>query len=308
MNPRSSGISDRLRDRVLRRAGLDGPPPVNLEGLRRLYNAWCLAVPFDNVRKMIAIRTGAPLPGRDATDFFQSWLETGAGGTGWSGSNALYELAHSLRFNARRAAGSMYDDGSPNHGTVIVTIDSAEWLIDSSLLTAEPIPLAGHPYFRSDGVSAIEVEADAGSHVLWTSAPHQPSSIACRIFSQPLSYDAVLAKYEDSRRQSPFNQRLYARRNDSGRVILLRGRTRFERSIGGLTARDLSEDELRASLRTEFGFSQSLIDAWSRCGALASSLERSSAEPPPPNKGVPPSQRTASASAFSLQNSRPTCP
>jgi hypothetical protein len=38
-------------------------------------------VPFDNVRKMIALRSAGhtPLPGGDAVEFFENWLEHGTG-------------------------------------------------------------------------------------------------------------------------------------------------------------------------------------------------------------------------------------
>jgi arylamine N-acetyltransferase len=287
----SPGISARLRGRVLRRLGLRKSPPPTLDGLRQVYNAWCRHVPFDNVRKMLALRAAAPLPGCDATDFFEGWLETGAGGTCWSGSNALYELLYSLGFHAHRATGSMHDIGFPNHGTVIVTVDSGEFLVDSSLLTYEPVPLAGSLYTYDDGVIRIEVEPDAGCHILWTRGPHQSFFLACRVFHESISHDTVLANYENSRRQSPFNQRLYALRSLSGRTVLLRGNTRYERTPGGISTRDLSPTELCDSLHADIGLSRPLIDAWSECGALAASLEPPSGPPPPPPRNVPPSQR-----------------
>ncbi|MCC6367821.1 MAG: arylamine N-acetyltransferase [Bryobacterales bacterium] len=289
--PVSPGISARLRGRVLRRLGLGNTPPPDLDGLRQVYNAWCRRVPFDNVRKMLALRTGSPLPGCDATDFFEGWLETGAGGTCWSGSNALYELLCSLGFRARRAAGSMHDIGSPNHGTVIVTLDSAEFLADSSLLTYEPVPLAGSLHTYDDGINRIEVEPDAGGHILWTRGPHQSFFLACRIFHENVSHETVLANYENSRRQSPFNQRLYALRSLPGRMILLRGNTRYERTRSGVSTQNLTPEELCDSLHADIGLSRPLIGAWSDCGALAASLEPPSGPAPPPPRNVPPSQR-----------------
>ena len=48
-----------LIDRVLERLGFGTPPAIDLDGLSGLYAAWCARVPFDNVRKIIALRTGA---------------------------------------------------------------------------------------------------------------------------------------------------------------------------------------------------------------------------------------------------------
>jgi len=42
-------------------------------------------VPFDNVRKLIHVKSGkaGPLPGGTAEDFFTAWLRHGTGGTCW---------------------------------------------------------------------------------------------------------------------------------------------------------------------------------------------------------------------------------
>jgi N-hydroxyarylamine O-acetyltransferase len=261
-------VTEKLRDRVLVRLGLDGPAGADLPGLRRLYRAWCLSVPFDNVRKLIALRAGAALPGRDAADFFTNWLETGAGGTCWSGSNALYALLRSLGFQPRLAAGSMHDLGSPNHGTVIVTIGGVDWRADTSLLTHAPIPLACARYFHSDGLTTADLEYDSRGYLLWTNTPHQHVPTGCRIFPEPVGGQFVLDRYEASRNQGPFNDCVHVRRNFPGRVVVVRGATRFERTVDGISAHALSADELCAALEREMGLSRSLISGWCACGGL----------------------------------------
>ncbi|MBV6430263.1 MAG: hypothetical protein IANPNBLG_00372 [Bryobacteraceae bacterium] len=300
----SPGITAALRSRVLRGLGIDGTPPANLDGLRRVYNAWSRHVPFDNVRKLLALRTGSPLPGRDAADFFEPWLGSGAGGTCWSGSNALHQLLCSLGFNARLAAGSMHDLEIRNHGTVIVTLDSAEYLTDSSLLTYEPLPLAARLHTYRDGLNSVEVEPGSGSHVVWTRGPHQSYPIPCRVFHEPITRETALSNYENSRRRSPFNHSLYALRSLPGRMILLRGSTRFERTHAGVSTRTLNPWELREALHADIGISWPLIDAWTECGALAASLDPPDGpEPPhthpPEARNVPPSLRPG----FSLTSS-----
>ena len=110
-----------MRDRVVEKLGFQAAPPPDLDGLRALYAAWCARVPFDNVRKMIALRTpGAPLPGTTAEDFFEGWLRDGAGGTCWPSSQALWALLSALGFEARRVVASMRDTGYGSHGTVKV--------------------------------------------------------------------------------------------------------------------------------------------------------------------------------------------
>src|SRR5690242_18524933 len=58
------GISPELRERVLARLGLQQNPATTLAGLREVYAAWCANVPFDNVRKLIHVRSEnkGPLP------------------------------------------------------------------------------------------------------------------------------------------------------------------------------------------------------------------------------------------------------
>jgi arylamine N-acetyltransferase len=126
-----------LQELVLARLGLPAAPLADLGGLRAIYRAWCANVPFDNVRKMMALRAqnDLPLPGGGAVSFLENWLAGGTGGTCWPTSNALYELLRSLGFEARRAAGSMRDPGIVNHATVKVAIDGRDWLVDSSLLS-----------------------------------------------------------------------------------------------------------------------------------------------------------------------------
>ena len=132
-----------LLARILGRLGLSDAPPPTLEGLHAVYAAWCAGVPFDNVRKMIALGAmhDRTLPGTNAEDFFEAWLATGAGGTCWPTSNALFELVAALGFNARRVAGSMRDMGVISHGSVKVSIGGEDWLVGSSMLTNVPLQL-----------------------------------------------------------------------------------------------------------------------------------------------------------------------
>ena len=187
----------------------------------------------------------------------------------------------------------MFDMGFVNHGTVIVSFGSEEWLADASLMSPVPL-LLGSEQRYSDGVSAVELEPEGGSHLVWVTVPHQAGFINCRIHGETLAAGAVLARYEATRERSAFNQRLYARRNFRDRVILLRGNFRFERTSSGLAARELTEDEVQRSMGEEMGFSEELIAQWVECGGLQDSMQPSSGPAPPVVKGVPPSQRVVS--------------
>src|SRR5262245_48157505 len=87
-------LSDPLVERVLAELGLTDSGEPTPDTLRQIYSAWCQSVPFDNVRKIIHIRSGnpEPLPGSTPEDFLGSWLKFGTGGTCWSGAGAFHAL------------------------------------------------------------------------------------------------------------------------------------------------------------------------------------------------------------------------
>jgi N-hydroxyarylamine O-acetyltransferase len=288
-----TGLAADLRDRVLERLGLPGPPAPDLAGLRALYRAWCLHVPFDNVRKMIALRSGElrPLPGGHAEDFFAHWLANGCGGTCWPGSNALEELFQAAGFRARRVAGSMGDSGVVNHGSVKVTVDGRDWVVDSSLLTLVPLPLGGEVYMHRETLLAAEVEPEAGTHLIWVETPPHSGFVCCRLLVDPSDHPAYLAAYERTRESSPFNQRLYARRHRPGEIVMLIGRTRLVKTVRGTASAELTADGICQALRDDFGFSGELIDEWTRSGGLADSLAPPDAAKPPSPARLPPSRR-----------------
>ena len=286
-------LGSELRDRVTERFGLSNAPSPDLSGLKALYGAWCANVPFDNVCKMIALRAGGdlPLPGMQAVEFFESWLTHGAGGTCWSMSNALFELALSLGFEAHRIAGCVRDRGIINHGSVRVTIDGSEWLVDASIHTNVPLPLNDEVFVNSDPMFAAEVEPVGATHVIWWIPPPQSAYIPCRLLADPVDYAYYLAGYERSRAQGPFNQRLFARHNRPGEVLVLLGHTRFSKTADGLQGRDLSPEEVIEALHEDIGISQELVEQWVRAGGLKATFESPPGPKPPPIMQKPPSKR-----------------
>jgi len=285
---------------VLERLGFPHPPSLDVSGLSALYGAWCLRVPFDNTRKMIALRREAdgPLPGAYAEDFLEHWLAHGTGGTCWPSSNALFSLLRGTGFDARRVIASMRDTGMLNHASAKVRINGRDWLVDSSMLLNRPLPLSPGVFLNSDPVWPAEVEASNGSHVVWWHTPPGGVYLPCRLLTDPAPFSEYLDGYERSRERSPFNQRLYARRNRPGELVILAGRTRYLRTRDGVTSRDLHADELRQSLHEEIGLSAEMIDRWIGGGGLTASFEPPPAvSPPPADHGPPPSKRQTAASS-----------
>lgn len=289
----TSPLSIDLRNSVLERLGFSAPPDTDLNGLRLLYQTWCHNIPFDNVRKMITLRSPGvnSLPGANADEFFEKWLTDGSGGTCWSTSNALFELAASLGFEVKRIVGCMRDLGIVNHASISIHIDGCDWLVDTSLLFNIPVPLDQHIFVGNDPVLAVEIEpTDDGDHLLWVDVPPNNAYLPCRLRPAKVDYARYLAYYEASRERSPFNQRLYARRNREGELILLMGNVYFSRTAKGLDSHQLSAEETKQCLREDIGLSDRLIDDWVKSGSLNASFEPLIG-PKPPLTGKPPSQR-----------------
>ena len=282
-----------LRDRVLDRLGLSTTPAADIEGLRAVYGAWCESVNFDNIAKLIALRTAAAesFPGIDANEFFERWLTHHVGGTCWTSSNALFELVASLGFEARRIAGSMRDTGIVSHGSVKVALDGIDWLVDSSMLTRVPLPLTESLFANNEQVFSAEVEYVDGTHIIWSDLPPSPSYMPCRLLVDPAPHAFYVERWEASRDRSPFNQRLYALRNTGADRLVLSGPERIRKTPEGTQRETLNASQVCESLRGEFGVSVAILDVFRDSGALNASLEPATGPSPTPITRKPPSQR-----------------
>lgn len=267
-----------LVGRVLDRLEIQPGSEPTEETLRQLYASWCLRVPFDNVRKMIHVSssTNTPLPGGTAVDYFQAWLDHGTGGTCWAGAGALHALLSAVGFEADRALGTMLvaPDLPPNHGSVRVRLGERSFLLDTSILHHEPLPLLddeetsiGHPAW---GVTCSK--RDGRWHVQWRPL-HKPDGFECRFEGFGIHGDDYLDRYEQTRAWSPFNYQVCARRNRDNEVIgLAFGHFITLRSGGGVESVRVEDDERRRVLIDEFGMSREIV----------SQLPADRPTPPPP--------------------------
>lgn len=271
-------LSAELTERVLQKLGLNAAPDPTLNSLRRLYALWGRAVPFDNVRKLIDMASGstAPLPGTTADDFFRHWLQHGTGGTCWAGAGALSTLLRTLGFTVDRGIATMLvaPDLPPNHGTVIVTFDEGRFLVDSSILHGEPLPLI------EGGEAEIEHPAwgvrcawrDGRWHIAWRPL-HKLDGFECRIERLSAEQSEYTERYEATRGWSPFNYELSARINRDGRVVgAAFGRGVVLLGDGSILAEPFSEAQRRERLIEDMGFSEEIVDQ----------LPPDSPTPPPP--------------------------
>ena len=292
MSTSGSSVKRETLDQVRGEMGLPEAVPIDLDGLRTVYGAWCRNMTFDNIRKVISLRTGqGSLPGLDAEDYFQNWLANRSGGTCWPSSNALFELISSYGFDARRVAGSMYDLPDPNHGTVKVRLDGTDYLADSSMLTGEPLPLDGNLLIKTDGPVRIEIEYPEKGTLIWVDFPPTPDFIPCRLKIDPVDTAFYDERYEASRQMSPFNDRVYLRKVNSDGVDVLLGNMHFRREGEALVARELSADELCTAMHEIGGVSESLISRWADAGGLDASMDTSAPKPNFPDCGPRPSRR-----------------
>lgn len=217
-------LAPALLEQVLERFGFSEPPPVTLDGLRAVYGAWSQRVPFDNVRKLIHLRSGesGPLPGSDPSDFFAAWLCHGTGSTCWGGHGALHTLLAQLGFRALRGYGTMMlgPDIPPNHGTVVVDLEQGRFLVDASILHGEPLALLPSAESRIEHPSwgATATPSD-GLHRIRFRPVHMPQGLDCRVDRIDVPASVFHDFHEASRSWSPFNYALYVRANRGASVV-----------------------------------------------------------------------------------------
>lgn len=213
-----------LVERILAKLGIQKRHGDSFEDLQAIYSAWCQMVPFDNVRKMIHRRTAnpGPLPGHSADDFFHAWLMHGTGGTCWAGAGALHALLRAVGFNASRGLGTMLaaPDLPPNHGTVCVTIDDKRYLVDTAMLTGEPLlldeTLDTSILHRSRGLQCTRKEGRW--HINWRPL-HKTDGFECRLERFGLEEADYQHMHESTREWSPFNYQLSIRLNRGEQVV-----------------------------------------------------------------------------------------
>ncbi len=257
-----SAPSPALLARAFARLGLSSQPLAELAGLEALYLAWCRHVPFDNVRKRIALAQSdsEPLPGGLPDDFLSAWLEHGTGGTCWPSSNGLHALVAACGFDVRRISASMFDRDDHNHGSLVVRLGGRECIVDSSIENDVPIPLErGVARTIDDPVHPIRVEPVGDSFRVHWGMAQNTNTMPCRLMQDPVDEAFYLERYEISRGYSVFNTALYARRNFPGRLISFTGRTRHEKTASGVTSRTLSDSELHNALVAELGYSEQIV-------------------------------------------------
>ena len=254
-----------LFELVLARLGFSGRPEPTLDNLRAVYSAWCQRVPFDNVRKLIHVRSRAsgPLPGSSAEDFFEAWLRHGTGGTCWSGAGAFHALLTSLGFNADRGVGTMLvaPDVPPNHGTVLATFGAEKYLVDCAILHGEPLRLEENGETRIEHPAwGVRCSQRSGFWQVWWRALHKPDGLECRYEWFGAESGEFRDFYERTRAWSPFNYELTARVNRGDEVIGVSfGKAVTLRGNGQVAQAPIPHEERMRLLVEQFGMSEEIV-------------------------------------------------
>lgn len=252
-------LSDSAVDEIAARLGFSTRPAADIDGLTAIYDAWCRRVPFDNLRKLVALHYDLPqLPGIEPADFFAAWQLTGAGATCWGSNNALHALLTGLGFEARLMAASMFD-GDQNHGTTIVTIDDERFVVDTAVHGGVPAPMI-------DGeVSVVEyhgyrtvVRADDRGWLIELPSADATSIVPCRILDE-IDHPATEVANEKSREWSPFNHAITVGINDGSGVWKLRDGVLARFDDSGVSTRPLTAPEVDEFLIDVVGHSPQLV-------------------------------------------------
>ncbi len=264
-------LSPELIERVLAKLGLTDRPTLDLAGLNALYAACCGRFSFDNIQKRIWIAGDqtTPLTGGDPTEFFENWLTHGTGGTCWPVSGGMAAMVQSLGFDARRIAGTVIAEGSPgpaNHGSVIVTLDGIDHLVDPGFGSFTVLPLvSGTPASAGEGIYKIHaVPTEDGFDILFYFGHKREEPILFRTEPEhdPVDHAFFLARYDWSSKNGPFNDALLARRHFPDRILSIFRLNKFTVAAdGAVTKTEITDAERKAALIDELGLSEEIVEA-----------------------------------------------
>lgn len=222
-------IDTATRDCLLRRVGLEEPPPADVAGLRRVHRAYVSSVPFED----LAVQLGESAP-LDEDALVARVLRGGRGGYCFEVNTVFKLLLESLGFEVERREAIVggresHRAGDPtNHLALVARTPSGERLICEGGWgegPLDPLPLAEGQ--ATVGVFTYGVERDGDG---WWVAQHEHgSSPGYRFADAPAS----LADFEPHHERlsqaegSPFRQTLLVQQPRADRIVSLRARTYF---------------------------------------------------------------------------------
>lgn len=272
---RNQALPPQLRRRILAKLGIAERPPIDPDGLNRLYGAYCGAVPNDNVQKRVWLvgDRATPVTGGDPVGFFEDWLEHGTGGTCFPTNGALCALLRTVGFDARRISGSILLAGieqAGNHGSVVVRLGGIDYLADAQLASFRVLPLVpGQAASAGSGIHAIRAIPTAeGFDVECFPGSNRQTPLIMRpdLARGPVDHGFFVEHYALSarrdRNRSPFNEALFAARRFSDAILIVgRGNRIDVAADNAVTRTTITEAERRRVLVEEMGYSEAIVDA-----------------------------------------------
>jgi arylamine N-acetyltransferase len=268
-------LSSEMLARVLGKLNLREQPDPDLEGLNRVYAAYCGHVPNDNIQKRIWLvgDKAKPVTGGDPIEFFENWLAHGTGGTCFAASGGLCTLLQTLGFDARRVSGSVIRQGieaHANHGSVLVCLTGTNYLVDPQHASFIALPIApGQPSSTGDGIHDTRAVPIPGGFELQSfpgANRHEPLQIQFDVTNWLVDHAFFLAHYALSalreRNRSPFNEALFiCRRFPRSIVIVGRGNKIVVSSDNTVTRTEITISERNSILVDELGISEEVAKA-----------------------------------------------
>ena len=259
-----------LLEKVVSKLGFSDYPSLDLDGLNALFAAFCGKIPvIDNTLKRIWL-TGdqtKPLTGGEPTKYFENWLMHGTGGTCFPTNGAVYALVSSLGFDARRIAGRIVMDEYPgtNHGSVVVTLDGVEYLVDGNFGAYEVLPLmADRTTSTGQGLHRITaVPVENGFEVLWYTSINRDEPLTFRTEPKhdPVDHAFFLAYYDGTKNIGVFNDALFICRRYPNSIVTLGRKKAVVAADNTLTKTEINDTERKRVLVEEFDISEEVAEA-----------------------------------------------
>ena len=146
-----------------------------------------------------------------------------------------------------------------NHGSVLVRVAGNEFLVDSWVASEVALPLTRA--VTSAGVGAYRVRAEpfCAYWRVWWLHPAREEEHYFEVKERDVGIARVLARYESTRTDSPFNARLFARKNVTGGVVCLARGARHFRNVDGITRRELAPSDIGQVLIEDFGYPEKVV-------------------------------------------------